>query len=100
MGYGKHGVLSWEITVETINRQGNITEYTFDCYDRRMGSNFFNINCAKFLSQILSVVGVMNWEDLIGECVRIETTENSRNIDRIGNILRNEWFDLKDYGCK
>lgn len=47
----------------------------------------------QFIIELLKVVGVDKWEDLPGEYIRVEAEHTE--IHRIGNLLRDEWFDPK-----
>ena len=47
--------------------------------------------------KIMDTVGVERWEDLEGQYARIKTEGWGSRITCIGNILKNKWFDLKEF---
>ena len=49
------------------------------------------------MMRIMDVVGVDRWEDLAGKYIRVETTGWGNCITKIGNVLTNKWFDLKEF---
>lgn len=49
------------------------------------------------MKRVMDTVGVSKWEDLKGEYVRIKGVEWGNTITCIGNILKDKWFDLKDF---
>lgn len=52
------------------------------------------------MMHIMNVVGVEKWEDLEGKYVRCKTEGISEPIYEIGNILKNKWFNIKDFFAK
>lgn len=49
------------------------------------------------LARICKVVGVDNWEDLKGKYVRVKRRDGWDTVKTIGNIIKDEWFDLEEY---
>ncbi len=49
------------------------------------------------LMRIMDVVGVSRWEDLKGKYVRIVDPGWGGVVNKIGNIIRDKWFDQKDF---
>ena len=49
------------------------------------------------MMRIMDTVGVDKWENLKGEYVRVKTEEWSGTVTCIGNILKDKWFDLKEF---
>ncbi len=49
------------------------------------------------ISKVLDVVGVDRWEDLPGKYIRIEDNGLGSTINKIGNIIEDKWFDLKEF---
>lgn len=49
------------------------------------------------LMRIMDVVGVDRWEDLEGKYCRIKTEGWGGTIHCIGNILKDKWFDIKEF---
>ena len=58
----------------------------------RMGTAF---GC-EFIRKVLEVVDVRCWEDLPGKHIRVEREDEwNGKILRIGNIIKDKWFDPK-----
>lgn len=49
------------------------------------------------MMRIMDVVGVDTWEDLKGKFVRVKTDGWGQNVDIIGNIMKDNWFDIKEF---
>ena len=49
------------------------------------------------MMRIMNVVGVDTWEDLKGKYCRIETEGWGGRVLKIGNILKDEWFDVQKF---
>ena len=47
--------------------------------------------------RIMDTVGVSSWEDLKGKYCRIESDGWGSTVKKIGNIINNKWFDLKEF---
>lgn len=52
------------------------------------------------IMRIMDTVGVSKWEDLEGQYIRVKTEGRCGTINCIGNVLKNKWFDLKDFFVK
>lgn len=40
--------------------------------------------------------GVSSWEDLVGKFIRIETDDPGSRVTKIGNLIKDEWFDFEE----
>jgi len=49
------------------------------------------------MMRIMDTVGVSRWEDLKGEYVRAEVNGWGGGVTKIGNILKDKWFDLDKF---
>ena len=49
------------------------------------------------IMRIMDVVGVDRWEDLEGKYCRVKTEGWGGTIHCIGNILKDKWFDIKEF---
>lgn len=49
------------------------------------------------IMRIMDAVGVSKWEDLKGKYCRIKTEGWGGTVDEIGNIIKDKWFNLKDF---
>ena len=52
------------------------------------------------MARIMDTVGVENWEDLKGEYCRVDSEGWGGKIIRIGNLIRDKWFDLPKFFAK
>ena len=49
------------------------------------------------MMRIMDTVGVSKWEDLEGKYVRCKVQGLSDGIDEIGNILKDKWFNIREF---
>ena len=56
---------------------------------------------AGILASVLNTVGVTSWEKLKGSYCRVKTEGWGGKILAIGNLMKEDWFDFKEYidGC-
>ena len=47
----------------------------------------------EYIRRILQTVGVEKWEDLPGKFIRVESEGLGGGVKKIGNLLREEWFN-------
>ena len=49
------------------------------------------------IMRVMDTVGVSRWEDLEGKYVRVEVGSLGDTVTKIGHIIENKWFDLKEF---
>lgn len=50
------------------------------------------------MMKIMDIVGVSTWDELKGKLIRVEIpSPGACTISKIGNIIEDEWFDLKAF---
>lgn len=49
------------------------------------------------MMRIMDTVGVSRWEDLKGQYVRAEVEGLGGTVTKIGNILKDKWFDVDEF---
>ena len=49
------------------------------------------------MMKIMDTVGVEKWEDLKGKYIRVESDGWGSSIHKIGNIIKDNWFDIKEF---
>lgn len=49
------------------------------------------------MMKIMDVVGVEKWEDLRGKYIRVDSDGWGSTIHKIGNILKDDWFDIQEF---
>lgn len=98
LGYEDHGILTFYITLEIEN--GNTCVfgcYALDSWDKEKNKRVCSAKSMECLTEIMNVVGVRNWEDLNGKYIRIEYNGLGSTIDTIGNIMKDDWFNIKEF---
>lgn len=63
------------------------------------GADYFDSTGAGLVAmmKIMDVVGVERWEDLQGKYIRIDSDGWGSTIHKIGNILKDDWFDIREF---
>ena len=95
-----HGCLTFWITIESAGWGCSIGGYCID--HGYLGAKKFD-GCGPGLEammRIMDTVGVDKWEDLKGKYVRVKTEGWGDTVTCIGNILKDKWFDLKEFFAK
>ena len=93
-----HGVLTFSITLE-----GNGTGCVFGHYvigHGYLGAKEFkaeNGHGLEAMMRIMDTVGVERWEDLQGKYVRFKSEGLGHSVDTIGNIIKDKWFNIKEF---
>lgn len=93
-----HGALTFYITVEGAGIGVNLGGYCIG--SGYLGAQEFTAESGGGLvamMNIMNVVGVHKWEDLKGKYCRIKTEGWGSTVSIIGNIIENQWFDVKKF---
>ena len=96
-----HGCLTFWITLEGGGWGCRFGGYCIG--NGFLGATSFNAESGKGLEammRIMDMVGVSTWEDLEGHYVRCKIERIGDPIDEIGNILKNKWFNIKEFFAK
>ena len=108
LGREDHGIMTWMITIKFDKCVScGVGGYALDSYDKETKTRVFYAESMESVSKLLEVVGVDKWEDLPGKYIRFEDNGWGSIITKIGNIVEDKWFDLKEffgkvgktYGC-
>lgn len=99
LGREDHGIMTFEIYIRFDKGVCcGIGGYVLDFYDKSSKKRVCSSKSMDAISKILDVIGVKNWEELPGKYIRIEDDgEWGSTIDKIGNIIEDKWFDLKEF---
>lgn len=94
-----HGCLTFGITLEG---DGWGVVYGGYCIGHGyLGAETFTAESGSGLEammRIMDVVGVSKWEDLVGEYVRVDTSNRlGGTVETIGNITKNKFFNIKEF---
>lgn len=98
LGREDHGIMTFMIFVEFDNCiHCGIGGYALDQYDKKIEKRIFTVSGMEAISKILEIVGVDKWEDLPNKYIRIKDNGWGKTIDEIGNLMVDEWFNLREY---
>ena len=92
-----HGMLIFYITLEG---NGWVTNYGgYGIGKGYLGAKEFSgfDKGLEVMMRIMDVVGVDTWEGLKGKFVRVKKSSLGQPITTIGNLIKNNWFDIKDF---
>lgn len=92
-----HGVLTFLIFIEGNAWGCGIGQYVIG--HGHLGSEYWDANGSGLVAimKIMDVVGVSRWEDLKGKYIRVESDGWGSSITKIGHIIKDKWFDLKEF---
>lgn len=97
LGREDHGIMTFMIYIDTDEFSCGIGGFSLDTYDKDTKTRIFRAKSMDAISKILEVVGVDKWEDLPGKYIRFEDNSRSSIITKIGNIIDNRWFDMREF---
>ena len=98
LGREDHGIMTWMIFIKFDNCVGcGVGGYALDTYDACYSARVCVAESMESISRVLDVVGVDKWEDLPGKYIRFEDNGWGSTITKIGNIIDDKWFDLKEF---
>lgn len=92
-----HGVLTYGITLEGSGWQCVYGGYCIG--HGYLGSESFDGSGKglEAMMRIMDTVDVEKWEDLAGKYVRVATKGWGNTIEIIGNVLKDKWFNQKEF---
>lgn len=98
LGREDHGIMTFMINIQFDNCVCcGVGAYALDEYDNKSKTRVFRAESMTAISTILDVVGVDTWEELPGKYIRFEDNGWGSTITKIGNIIEDRWFDLKEF---
>ena len=93
-----HGCLTFYLSLESegfgCNYGGYCIGHGYLCADKFVAENGLGLEA---MMHIMDVVGVDRWEDLEGKYCRIKDADWGSPITCIGNIIKDQWFDIDDF---
>ena len=95
-----HGVLTFYLTIE-----GGGIGFGYGGYiigRGYLGANDFEGSAkgVEAMMRIMDTIGVNTWEDLKGKYLRYEDNGWGSCVTKIGHIIENKWFDIKEFFAK
>jgi hypothetical protein len=98
LGREDHGIMTWMIFIKFDKCvHCGVGGYALDGYDSHTETRVCVAESMESIVKVLDVVGVDKWEDLPGKYIRFEDNGWGSTITKIGNIIDDKWFDLKDF---
>lgn len=96
LGIEDHGMMIFFITVEGCGWGVSIGGYSLDKYIKDQPRE----GCGKAyqaIRRILEILEIDTWEKLPGTIIRVETEGPGSQATKIGHIIKDKWFDIKEY---
>lgn len=97
LGREDHGIMTFMIYINANNFGCGVGGYSLDEYDKETKTRVFRAESMEAISKVLEVVGVDKWEDLPGKYIRFEDNGWGTTITKIGNIINDKWFDMREF---
>lgn len=97
LGREDHGIMTFMIYISAEGITCGIGGYCLDEFDPARQTRVFRAESIEAISKVLEVVGVDKWEDLPGKYIRFEDNGIGSIVTKIGNIIEEKWFDLKEF---
>ena len=95
LGYEDHGILTFGISLNIADGTNCVFGgYALDEYDKETEKRYCPAYSMELITRIMKVVGVSRWEDLKGKYIRVVSNGWGSSIKKIGNLMKNEWFDI------
>lgn len=95
-----HGCLTFWITVESDGWGCSIGGYSIGLGYLGAGKFDGYGPGLEAMMRIMDTVGVDRWEDLKDKYIRVESDGWGSTVTCIGNIIKDKWFNLKDFFAK
>ena len=97
LGRDDHGIMTFMIYINADVFTCGVGGYYLDEFDSATQTRVFRAESMEAISKVLEVVGVDKWEDLPGKYIRFEDNGWGSKTTKIGNIIADKWFDLKEF---
>ena len=95
LGYEDHGILTFGLSLNIADGTCcTFGGYALDEYDEETKKRYCPAYSMELITRIMKAVGVSRWEDLKGKYIRVVSNGRSSIIKKIGNLMKNEWFDI------
>lgn len=95
LGIEASGIFTFAIGVEFEGGACYIGNYCLSY--TKDGKLYYKAKNSEAICRILKVVGVDSWEHLKGQYIRVEVNGWGTGIHTIGNLMKDEWFNLKEF---
>lgn len=97
LGREDHGIMTYMIYIDADVFSCGVGGFALDEYSKNIKARIFRAKSMEAISKILDVVGVTQWENLPGKYIRFEDNGWGSTVTKIGNIIDDKWFDMKEF---
>lgn len=99
LGKEDHGILTFYIYLEFQGSGCGFGCYSLQGFDKNKGKVMYSGKGLEAIVNVIETVGVEKWEDLKGKFIRIriEYTGWEGTVTKIGNLMEDKWFSLKEF---
>lgn len=97
LGKEDHGILPFYIYLEFQGSGCGFGGYSLQGFDKNKGKVMYSGKGLESIVNVMETVGVDKWEDLKGKFIRIEHTGWGGTVTKIGNLMEDKWFSLKEF---
>lgn len=97
LGREDHGIMTFMIFINADRFTCGAGGYCLDEFDSATQTRVFKAKSMEAISKILDVVGVKTWEELPGKYIRFEDNGWGSTVTKIGNIIDEKWFDMREF---
>jgi hypothetical protein len=97
LGREDHNIMTFYITVEFSGGGCSYGGYSLDEYDKSTRKRVCSQIAMQSIVEVIDTIGVNSWEELKGQYIRIEHEGLGGGVVRIGNLMKNKWFSLKEF---
>ncbi len=98
LGVEDHGIMLFFLDIEWPGATCGFGGYTLDKRDLDKPKTRIGLGYSyQAIRHILETLNVASWEKLPGTLIRIEYSPLGSPLHKIGHIMEEKWFDLRDY---
>ena len=98
LGYEDHGILTFGLGLNMSDGTSCIFGgYALDTYDKELERRICGRYSMECLTEIMKTLGVEKWEHLKGKYIRVVSESWGTPISKIGNLMKDQWFDIKEF---
>ena len=97
LGYEDHGIFTMMLHLEMDGSWCAFGTHQLDEYDKETDTRTGTAYGMDYITEVLKTVGVDDVMKLKGKHIRIESEGWGSGISRIGHLMKNVWFDPKEF---
>ena len=97
LGTQDHGIMTFMLYLEGDGWGCGFGGYCLDTYDPIVKDRVGVASGLQAIMEVLKTLEVERWEDLKGKFIRCEIGGIGDGITKIGHLMKDKWFSLKDF---